>query len=191
MIPIPAWLTLRLVGSVALVATVAFAGWRVNTWHTSHGLLRATQSRLELEESCGEGSKCRARETQLREEIEREKVEVVEGLAAELAAVSNRPARVVRVCPDPGHLPVPGTPRRKQCNRYRLRGAFRTGWTRSWTRPLRPRPRSRRDSCALSGVAGVESGAVSRALTASSCCRSHTICCARVVKSGGFVITFG
>lgn len=61
MIPIPAWLTLRLVGVVAVVAAVALMGWRVNTWHTAYGELRATQERLELEEACGEGSGCRAR----------------------------------------------------------------------------------------------------------------------------------
>ena len=96
----------RLVGAVAGVAAVALMGWRVNTWHTSHGLLRATEKRLEAEEACADGSKCRAREAKLREEMEGEKVKVVEGLAAELAAVSNRPPRVIRLCADRTGVPV-------------------------------------------------------------------------------------
>lgn len=105
-IPVLPW---RLIGAVAGVAAVALMGWRVNTWHESHKALRATEKRLEAEEACADGSKCRAREAKLREEVEGEKAKVVEGLAAELAAVSGRPPRVIRLCPDRAGVQVPGT----------------------------------------------------------------------------------
>ena len=99
----------RAIGAAAIVATVAVMGWRVSVWHQAYGELRATQARLELEESCGGGSKCRARETALREELSDAKDEVVADLQAELDSVRNRPARVVRVCPGAGNVPLPGT----------------------------------------------------------------------------------
>lgn len=96
----------RLIGYGLALGAFVLLFWRINVWHTAYGELRATQERLELEESCADGSKCRAREARLREEVEGEKAKVVEGLAAELAAVGNRPPRVIRLCPDRTGLSV-------------------------------------------------------------------------------------
>lgn len=111
MIPLPMLSAIpwRLIGWAVLVAGIAAAGWRVTVWHEAYGELQAVQERLAAEESCEEGSKCRARETTLREELKREKTKVVDGLEAELADVRSRPARVVRVCTDPGDVPVSGS----------------------------------------------------------------------------------
>lgn len=103
----------RLIGYGMALAALVLLFWRINVWHTAYGELRSTQKRLEAEEACADGSKCRAREARLREEVEGEKAKVVEGLAAELAAVGNRPPRVIRLCPDRAGLsvssPTPGS----------------------------------------------------------------------------------
>ena len=120
MIPIPAWLTLRLVGAVAAVAAVAFAGYRVNTWHTAYGELRATQARLELEEACGEGSSCRARvdAAEAAGAAKQSKIdaEVLSGYQTGLETVAAyaaaHPAPSVRLCKPANRtaVRVPGTP---------------------------------------------------------------------------------
>ena len=119
MIPIPAWLTLRLVGVVAGVAAVAFAGYRVNTWHTSHGLLRAAEKRLEAEEGCEPGSKCRARVLAAETAMAARNVETVTQYEQEIARLNARPLerRIIRVCADPGAVrdaPRPGEPARPE-----------------------------------------------------------------------------
>lgn len=110
MIPLvlPAAIPWRAILWGVIVAAVALAGWRVSAWHAAYEDIGPLRTRLEVETSCGEGSACRAREAQLREELVREKAEVVAGLEAELAAVRGRPARVVRVCPGAGNVPVSG-----------------------------------------------------------------------------------
>lgn len=90
----------RLIGAVGLVAAVSFAGWRVNTWHTSHGLLRGALERLELEESCADGSKCAARVAAAEVAQAARNQEAVAGYEKEIADLRNRPVptRVIRVC---------------------------------------------------------------------------------------------
>jgi hypothetical protein len=111
MIPLPMLSAIpwRLIGAAALVAAFALMGWRVSVWHEAYGELGTAQARLALEESCGEGSKCQARELAAREEVERESKQIVDGLEAELAAIRGRPPRVVRVCPGAGDVPIPRT----------------------------------------------------------------------------------
>ena len=109
----------RLIGAVGLVAAVSFAGWRVNTWHTAYGELRATQERLELEESCGEGSKCRARVLAAETAMAARNVEAVTQYEQEIARLNARPLerRIIRVCADPGAVrdaPRPGEPARPE-----------------------------------------------------------------------------
>ena len=100
MIPIPAWLTLRLVGVVAGVAAVALMGWRVNTWHTSHGLLRAAEKRLEAEEGCEPGSMCSARVAAAEVAQAARNLEAVTQYEQEIARLNARPVRTdpVRLC---------------------------------------------------------------------------------------------
>ena len=109
MIPIPAWLTLRLVGVVAGVAAVAFAGYRVNTWHTAYGELRATQARLEAEEGCEPGSKCAARVAAAEVAQAERNLEAVTQYEQEIARLNARPLpeRVIRVCPPRSAVRVP------------------------------------------------------------------------------------
>jgi hypothetical protein len=99
---------MKLAALVSLVAIVALMGWRVSAWHEAYSAIGPLRKQLTVETSCGEGSACRAREAKLREELVREKAEVVAGLESELAAVRGRPARVVRVCPGAGDVPVSG-----------------------------------------------------------------------------------
>jgi hypothetical protein len=106
MIPLPLNIPWRAIAWAGLWVAIGLLAWRVSVWHEAYGELKATQARLELEESCGEGSKCLAREAAAREEVESESKQIVEGLEAELAAVRNRPPRVVRLCPGAGDVPV-------------------------------------------------------------------------------------
>lgn len=92
----------RLVGVVGMVAAVALAGWRVNTWHESHVRLKGVQAQLEAERACADGSECRARETRLQEAVGHETVRIVTGYEAELASLRDRKPRVVRLCPEAG-----------------------------------------------------------------------------------------
>ena len=105
---IPLNIPWRLIGAVGVVALFAFAGWRISAWRAAYNELGAVQAQLKAEKVCGEGSACKARETKLREVMEDEKAKVVTGLAEELAAVGNRPPRVVRLCPDRTGVPVSG-----------------------------------------------------------------------------------
>ncbi len=109
MIPLPFPIPWKAIAWAGLWVAIGLLAWRVSVWHDAYGELRATQARLELEESCGEGSKCLAREAAARAEVERESKQIVDGLEAELAAIRGRPARVVRVCPGAGDVPVPRT----------------------------------------------------------------------------------
>ena len=114
MIPVPAWLTLRLVGVVAGVAAVAFAGYRVNTWHTSHGLLRAAEKRLEAEEGCEPGSKCAARVAAAETAAVAKQIEIdaevlsgyQTGLETVAAYAAAHPAPSVRLCKPAGRTSV-------------------------------------------------------------------------------------
>lgn len=103
MIPL-ALIPWRLIGIGAAVAAVALLGWRVNTWHTSHGLLRAAQAGLKLEESCGDGSKCRARVATAEAASAARNAEAATQYEQEIARINARPVerRVIRVCPDRG-----------------------------------------------------------------------------------------
>jgi hypothetical protein len=89
----------RLIGTIALTAAVALAGQRVSAWHDAYKQLPDVKAELVLELECDEGSKCRERETELRKEIEDANKTVVDTLAAELAAVRDRPPVTVRLCP--------------------------------------------------------------------------------------------
>ena len=110
----------RLIGAVGLVAAVSFAGWRVNTWHTSHGLLRGALERLELEESCADGSHCAARvaaaEVAAMEKQSKIDAEVLSGYQTGLETVAAyaaaHPAPAVRLCRPAGgtSLRVPPAP---------------------------------------------------------------------------------
>ena len=112
MIPL-ALIPWRLVGAVALVAAVAAMGWRVTVWHEAYGELRATQARLQLEESCGEGSKCAARVAKAEAAMAAKNQEAVTKYEREIGRLNARPVerRVIRVCPDSGPVrdaPGPG-----------------------------------------------------------------------------------
>lgn len=116
---IPLNIPWRAIGAAAVVAVVAFAGWRVSAWHQAYGELRATQARLELEESCGEGSKCRARVLAAETAMAARNVEAVTQYEQEIARLNARPLerRIIRVCADPGAVrdaPRPGEPARPE-----------------------------------------------------------------------------
>jgi hypothetical protein len=126
----------RLIGAVAGVAAVSFAGWRVNTWHTAYGELRATQARLEAEEECGEGSKCAARVAAAETAAAARNVEAVTQYEQEIARLNARPVerRIIRVCAPGGAVrdaPRPGEPPRPEAG-----GVLRTE-TEFDTSPLR------------------------------------------------------
>lgn len=101
----------RLIGAVGLVAVVALMGWRVTRWHDAYAALPGLRDALAREEACEEGSQCAGRVAALvarQEQATREAIAVYE---QELADIRNRPPvrRVIRVCPDPGDVRVPGT----------------------------------------------------------------------------------
>ena len=110
----------RLIGAAVAVAAVAFAGYRVNTWHTSHGLLRAAEKRLEAEEACADGSKCAARvaaaEVAAAAKQRETDAEVLSGYQTGLETVAayaaSHPAPTVRLCKPAGGASVrlPPTP---------------------------------------------------------------------------------
>lgn len=103
MIPIPAILARvpwRLVGYGAAVLAVALMGWRVTVWHASHEALPGVQAALEAEQSCADGSQCKAREIALQEAVGHETVRIVTGYEAELASLRDRKPRIVRLCPE-------------------------------------------------------------------------------------------
>jgi len=105
-IPLPALgaIPWRLIGWVAIVAAVAFAGWRVSAWKASHEALPAVRDALEAEVECKAGSTCEARQRELQEAAQAKTIEVVNDYEAELAALRSRPVRTVRVCPDSGDM---------------------------------------------------------------------------------------
>ena len=93
----------RAIGYAAMVAAVAFAGWRVNTWHDSYKALPAVREALKREEGCLPNSKCSERQKALQAEVAKVTVEVVNGYEKELADLRNRPpvTRIIRVCKAP------------------------------------------------------------------------------------------
>ena len=135
MIPLAA-IPWRAIGAGVIVATVAVMGWRVSVWHQAYGELRATQARLELEESCGEGSKCAARVALAEAAQVAKNAEAVTKYEQEIARLNARPLerRVIRVCPDPGAVrdaPRPGEPAAAEA------GGVLSGSTEFDTSPLR------------------------------------------------------
>lgn len=60
MIPLPL-IPWKLIGAVVGVAAVAFAGYRVNTWHDSHKALKAAQAELAAEVACKPATACHRR----------------------------------------------------------------------------------------------------------------------------------
>lgn len=90
------------------LAAVALLGWRVQAWHAAYEELPAYRDALVLEQTCGEGSKCKERENQALKDAANATVVAVTTFGEELASLRNRPARVVRVCNEGGSVPVPG-----------------------------------------------------------------------------------
>lgn len=109
MIPLNA-IPWKLIGWAALVAVIAFAGWRVSAWREAYKALPDVQAALELEQACGEGSKCQARQAALQAAAEAKSAEVVASYEQELTSLRNRPARVVRLQAAGGALCRPGAP---------------------------------------------------------------------------------
>jgi hypothetical protein len=87
-----------------IVAVVALTGWRVSEWLRAYKELDFVKAQLVNERACGEGSECDKRQKALEAAHIETNAKVVGSYEAELAAVRNRPARVVRVCTDPGNV---------------------------------------------------------------------------------------
>jgi hypothetical protein len=110
MIPLPflAGIPWRLIGWGALVAVIALMGWRVSAWHNAYERLGSVEEALESERLCDSGSACQARQAALEAAQAETTAKVISTYESELAAIRSRPARVVRLCPDSGHLPNAG-----------------------------------------------------------------------------------
>ena len=109
MIPLTA-IPWRLIGYGAAVAAVALMGWRVSVWHGSHKALRVAEKALKAERQCADGTECAKRVTELNQKAVAATAEARATYEQELASVrSNRPVRVVRLCPDPGDVRDAGT----------------------------------------------------------------------------------
>ena len=107
MIPLPLIIKAvpwRLVGYGLAIGLIGLWFWRVSVWHKAYERLERVEARLELEQSCGKGSACEARQAALEAAQAETTTKVVATYESELAAVRNRPARVVRVCSDPGNV---------------------------------------------------------------------------------------
>ena len=128
--PYLAWIRIGL-AAVAIAALLAL-GWRVHAWREAYKAYPELQERLTAEESCGEGSKCSARQAALAAAAEAKSREVQADYERELADLRNRPipVRTVRLCPEgaagdvrradsagpahgagPGAAVIPGAPR--------------------------------------------------------------------------------
>ena len=97
---------------IAYAAAAAAALWMlalVGHWRKdSTERLPAAEAALEAERLCGEGSDCAGRQAALEAAQAETTAKVVATYETELAAIRSRPARVVRLCPDTGHLPDAG-----------------------------------------------------------------------------------
>ena len=96
------WRKLIALGVVAICISTLL--WRCHAWREAYKALPAVQSSLELEQACGEGSKCQERQKALEAAAEAKSAEVVGGLEKEIASLRARPVerRVIRVCNDRG-----------------------------------------------------------------------------------------
>jgi hypothetical protein len=101
---IAVWQWRKAILYTALVAAVALMGWRVSVWHNAYERLGDVEAALETERLCEEGSACAARQAALEAAQAETTAKVVATYEQELASVRNRPARVVRLCPNPGDV---------------------------------------------------------------------------------------
>ena len=102
------WRRVVLYGAAAIALGAIF--WRVSVWHDAYERIGAVESALEAERLCDSGSACAARQAALEAAQAETTAKVIESYEQELASVRNRPARVVRLCPDPGDVQGSGTP---------------------------------------------------------------------------------
>lgn len=95
---------------VLLVALLVWFVQRVTAWAHAYDRLPVVEAELELEQACGDGSKCWQRSLEWQTEQSAKIQEVMETHGQELAALLARPIerRVIRVCPDPGSGSVRG-----------------------------------------------------------------------------------
>lgn len=66
------WAWRRAIGWGLVVAAVAFAGWRVQTWHESHKALKVVQAELAAERACEPMTACQERAAALAEQARAE-----------------------------------------------------------------------------------------------------------------------
>ena len=108
MIPLTA-IPWKLIGWAAVTICLSLFAWRIAAWHGAYKLLPDVQAALELEEACGEGSQCQARQAALQAAAEAKSAEVVASYEQELTSLRNRPARVVRLQAAGGAVRSSGT----------------------------------------------------------------------------------
>ena len=82
----------RLVGAAGLVAVIAFAGWRVQSWRADARLLAACDARLETELACDAGTVCQSRAEALAEQA-RQEAEIAAQAALGKAQAAEEAAR--------------------------------------------------------------------------------------------------
>lgn len=90
--------------AAALLAALGLFGWRVHAWHEGYKALAAERA-CEPETECAKRAARFAEAQQKAAQAASQKAqEAVQSYEQEISALRSRPARTVRVCPDPGSV---------------------------------------------------------------------------------------